>query len=119
MEAYGEWHHVVTHGLFATTLVAIVCMVLAQDRWKVGLLTFLTFHLHLLCDWLGSAVDWPLMYFWPVSETFYYTPYGWPFASWQNWLVAGWRSWWQGEWRRAVAGRSRKPFCWRTWMPLS
>ena len=93
MEAYGEWHHVVTHGLFTATIVAIVGMMLPQERWKVGLLTFLTFHLHLLSDWLGSGVDWRLMYFWPVSATFYdphtagHSPPG------RTGWWRGWRSW--------------------------
>jgi hypothetical protein len=40
--------------------------------------------LHLVCDLLGSGVQWPIQYFWPFSHTFYYTPYGWELDSWHN-----------------------------------
>jgi inner membrane protein len=89
MQAYGEWHHVVSHGLIAGVATVAVCTALASDRVRVACLCLVTFHFHLLCDWLGSGYEWPIVYFWPMNQVAYYTPYGWPFASWQNWLVAG------------------------------
>jgi len=60
----------------------------AKDRINVWWLGLGAFHLHLVCDFLGSGVDWPIQYFWPLSDTFYYTPYGWELDAWQNWVVA-------------------------------
>src|SRR5262245_47726982 len=77
IEAYGQWHHVLSHGLLTAVLVAVFLTFLARDRLKVVLLSFATFHLHLICDLLGSGLQWPIQYFWPFSRAFYYTPYGW------------------------------------------
>ncbi len=84
IEAYGQWHHVLSHGMLTAVLVAVFLTFLARDRLKVMLLSFTTFHLHLVCDLLGSGVQWPIQYFWPFSHTFYYTPYGWELDSWHN-----------------------------------
>jgi membrane protein insertase Oxa1/YidC/SpoIIIJ len=55
---------------------------------KVAVLAFTVFHLHLVCDLLGSGLDWPIQYWWPINDTWYVTPYGWGFDSWQNWIIA-------------------------------
>jgi hypothetical protein len=89
--AYSEYHHVVTHGLVAAVAVTALSTAFARERRKVLLLSFTAFHVHLLCDWLGSGRDWPIEYFYPFSRHEFYTPYGWPLASPQNavvWLVA-------------------------------
>ena len=55
------------------------------------LLSLLAFHVHLICDLLGSGRDWPIVYFYPLTRHEYFTPYGWPLASPQNafvWLAA-------------------------------
>jgi|KBSMisStaDraftv2_1062788.scaffolds.fasta_scaffold252601_2 hypothetical protein len=87
-DAYGRWHHVLTHGLFSGLLIATLISSWSKDRVKVWWLSLCAFHLHLLCDVLGSGVGWPMQYLWPLSETFYGTPYGWELDSWQNWAVA-------------------------------
>ena len=87
VDAYGRWHHVLTHGLLAGLLISLVFTYYAKDRVKVWWLTLGVFHLHLLCDFLGSGIDWPIQYFWPFSDTFYSTPYGWELDSWQNWIA--------------------------------
>ena len=89
--AYSEYHHVVTHGVVAAVAVAVLATAFARERWKVGLLSLLSFHVHLLCDWLGSGRDWPLVYFYPFTRHEYFTPYGWPLDSPQNafvWMAA-------------------------------
>ena len=80
--------HVLTHGLLAGILISLIFTYWAKDRVKVWWLTLSVFHLHLLCDFLGSGIDWPIQYFWPFSETFYHTPYGWELDAWQNWAAA-------------------------------
>ena len=60
----------------------------AKDRINVWWLGLGAFHLHLVCDFLGSGVDWPIQYFWPFNDTVYHTPYGWELDAWQNWAAA-------------------------------
>lgn len=89
--AYSEYHHVLTHGVVAAVAVTLLATAFARQRKKVLLLSALAFHVHLLCDWLGSGRDWPIVYFYPFSRHEYFTPYGWPLASPQNaavWLAA-------------------------------
>jgi hypothetical protein len=88
--AYSEYHHVVTHGLVTAIAVTALSTIFARERRNVLLLSFAAFHVHLLCDWLGSGRDWPIVYFYPFSRHEFYTPFGWPLASPQNavvWLV--------------------------------
>lgn len=84
LETYGEWHHVLTHGLFAALAVALVSARLATRRLPVALLSLATFHLHLVCDLLGSGREWTIMYLYPASRFELMNPHGWPLASWQN-----------------------------------
>jgi hypothetical protein len=89
--AFSEYHHVLTHGIVAAVVVTAVSAACARERVKVLLLSFLAFHVHLICDLLGSGRDWPIVYFFPFSRHEYFTPYGWPLASPQNafvWLTA-------------------------------
>jgi hypothetical protein len=89
--AYSEYHHVLTHGIIAAVVTTVACMALARRRLKVLLLSLLAFHVHLICDLLGSGRDWTIVYFYPFSRHEYLTPYGWPLASPQNamvWLAA-------------------------------
>jgi hypothetical protein len=79
---------VLTHGLLAGLLIALVAASCARNRLQVGGLSLGAFHLHLFCDFLGSGLDWPIQYFWPFSDTFYHTPYGWELDAWQNWAAA-------------------------------
>lgn len=89
--AYSEYHHVVTHNLVAGLVTTALAAAGAKQRWKVAALAFVTFHLHLICDWLGSGKDWPIVYLYPFTRHEFVTPYGWPLASPQNafvWLAA-------------------------------
>jgi inner membrane protein len=87
-EAYGRWHHVLTHGLAAGLLIGTLLSYWGKDRMKVWWLSLCAFHVHLLCDLLGSGASWPMQYFWPLSETMYGTSFGCELDSWQNWVVA-------------------------------
>jgi hypothetical protein len=92
--AYSTYHHVVSHGLVAAVVVACVWSAVARDRAKTVLLSLVAFHLHLLCDLIGSGAQgepWPIAYFWPFSNREIIVPYGWDLASPQNafvWLAA-------------------------------
>ena len=84
VDAYGRWHHVLGHGIVAAVLVTALMTAFARDRLKVAALAFTAFHVHLLCDLLGSGVQWGIHYFWPFSDHEFFSPYRWDLASWQN-----------------------------------
>lgn len=76
-------------------------------------LSFLTFHVHLVCDLLGSGVPpCGIVYFFPFSRSEFLTPYGWPLASPQNaavWLAAIAVTVWVGVTRGMTFGESFLP----------
>ncbi len=69
--AYGAYHHVIAHNLAAGCVLALLAFALARRRWVCAGLTFLSFHLHLLGDLVGSAGPggslWSLTYLYPFS----------------------------------------------------
>ncbi len=86
-EAYGRWHHVLTHGFVAAIAVTLGCAALARERLHVAALALLAFHLHLLCDLAGSGPGWPILYLWPISPAEWAWSGQWELASWQNTLI--------------------------------
>src|ERR1051326_6325415 len=81
---YIRYHHYLLHGAFGAAVIALLMTAFAQKRWRVAFLSLVTFHLHLLCDLVGSRGPspedlWPIFYFGP----FYKDP---------MWL-------WHGQWR--------------------
>jgi hypothetical protein len=87
VEAYGRWHHVLSHGLAAALVCTALVAVAARERVKTALLALAAFHLHLVCDLLGSGREWGIVYLHPQSDFEYFTPFGWPLPSWQNMTV--------------------------------
>jgi hypothetical protein len=94
VEAYVRYHHVIAHGAVAALVIAVLCATFAQQKWKAVLLSLVAFHVHLLCDLIGSGAQgqpWPIVYFWPFSMRELFVPYGWDLASPENafvWLGA-------------------------------
>ena len=89
--AYSEYHHVLTHGVVAAVIGTAIWTAQARQRRKVLVLSLIAFHVHLICDLLGSGRDWPIVYLFPFTRHEFMTPYGWPLASPQNgivWLAA-------------------------------
>jgi inner membrane protein len=84
IEAYGRWHHTLTHGLVAALAVSSFAAVLSSDRWRTFAFSLAAFDLHLVCDMLGSGREWPIVYFYPFSSHEFYSPVGWPLTGWQN-----------------------------------
>ncbi len=81
---YEHYHHFLLHGLFGGVLIAVLMACFSQHRWRVLLLAFLVFHLHLLCDIVGSRGPdpddlWPIFYDGPFNK---------------NWMWL-----WKGQWR--------------------
>jgi inner membrane protein len=70
---YQSYHHFLLHGAFGAVLLTGLLVLFARQKWRVAILCLLTFHLHLLCDLVGSRgpdpVDlWPLSYLGPFSR---------------------------------------------------
>ncbi|MBF0329642.1 MAG: metal-dependent hydrolase [Nitrospirae bacterium] len=87
-EWYQRFHHVLSHNLLFAFVVTIAAYLLSKKRWVAGLLSFASFHLHLIGDMVGSAGPqgylWSVAYFWPLSN-FELTWQGqWELNSWQN-----------------------------------
>jgi inner membrane protein len=64
----------------------------ANHRWTATLLAFLSFHLHLLCDLIGSrgpdGYSWPIPYLAPFSSRLQLAWHGqWSLNGWQNILI--------------------------------
>ena len=87
VDAYAKWHHVLTHGLVAAVVCALLFGALAKRRLIVGLLSFAAFHLHLLCDLAGSGPGWPITYLAPFSRVETMWSGQWNLASWQNSII--------------------------------
>ena len=91
---WSEYHHVLGHNLgFSFTLTAIAFLV-AVRRWLTAGLVFLSFHLHLLCDLVGSrgpdGNQWPIPYLLPFSNAWQLTWRGqWELNAWPNFAFTG------------------------------
>jgi hypothetical protein len=51
---YEHYHHYLLHGAFGGILIAALATCFAHRKWRVALLALAVFHLHLLCDLVGS-----------------------------------------------------------------
>lgn len=90
---YHQYHHWLMHGAVGAVLVAFLSACMARNRWRVALLTLMTFHLHLLCDLIGgrgpSPNDlWPIYYFGPFTTHPMWIWHGqWRLDGWQNRMI--------------------------------
>jgi hypothetical protein len=90
---YQEYHHWLWHGAFGAVVTATLLAWFARRHWRVWLLCLLVFHLHLLCDLLGSRGPspndfWPIFYFGPFSHHPMWIWHGqWRLDGWQNRLI--------------------------------
>lgn len=90
---YQQYHHYLLHGAFGAVLVSLLMAYFAQHRGRVLLLSLLTFHLHLLCDLVGSRGPapedlWPIFYFGPFSKDPMWLWRGqWRLDGWQNYAI--------------------------------
>jgi hypothetical protein len=85
---YSTYHHSLFHGLPAAVAVAFMACLVGANRFRVGLVTFIAVHLHMLFDLLGSRgpsrLDiWPISYLAPFSSKGTFS------VSWQ-WQLNGW-----------------------------
>ncbi len=97
---YETHHHILGHGLAAGMVFAILTGVAGLNRLKAALFSFVAFHLHLLCDLVGSRGSnpldiWTTSYLAPFSDSLILSWNGqWPLTGWQNTtisvLLMGW-----------------------------
>jgi len=91
LEWFSTFHHSL-HSLPFALVVTAVAFALATERWKTAGLAFLSFHIHLLEDLLGSrgpdGYQWPIPYFTPFSRTTELTWHGqWALNAWPNFAL--------------------------------
>jgi len=85
---FSLYHHSL-HNLGFALVVALLSFVLAAQKWKTALLAFLSFHIHLLEDLLGSrgpdGYQWPISYLKPFSSAWHLTWQAqWALNAWPN-----------------------------------
>lgn len=87
---YQTYHHLLMHGWPAAIVVSILFALYARQRRRVLLLCLLTFHLHLLCDLIGSRGPtpgdlWPICYSEPLfRHPIWFWKHQWRLDGWQN-----------------------------------
>ena len=91
---YDAYHHVLGHNLAFALVVTALTLLVAERRTVTATLSFLSFHLHLVGDLLGSrgpdGYQWPIPYLAPFSDTWQLTWQGqWALNAWPNFLLTG------------------------------
>ncbi len=87
---YEEFHRMALHGLPGALACTVLFSFLAQERTRATIWVFVSYHLHLIGDVLGSRGGnptdiWPIHYLAPVSDAITIAWSGqWPLTGWQN-----------------------------------
>jgi len=90
---YQKFHHLWLHGWPGALVIAALLASFAHQRWRVALGCLVTFHLHLLCDLLGSrgpssADLWPICYGEPLfRHPIWFWKGQWRLDGWQNTVI--------------------------------
>jgi len=90
---YARYHHILLHGWPGAIVICGTLAIFAHRRWQTLLLCLLTFHLHLVCDLLGSrgpttADLWPICYSEPLfRHPIWFWRGQWRLDGWQNTVV--------------------------------
>lgn len=90
---YQQFHHVLLHNFAASLAAASIGWAVARARkGMTALLCFLAVSLHIVCDIAGSkgadGYQWPIPYFWPVSDKGYTWQGQWELNAWPNIIMA-------------------------------
>ncbi len=91
---YQKYHHLLLHGWPGALVVTAGLVCFARQRFRVGLLCLIVFHLHLLCDFIGSRGPdpgdlWPICYSEPLfRHPIWFWKGQWRLDGWQNGLVS-------------------------------
>lgn len=92
LELWEKYHHVLGHNIGFGLLLAIAALALSTRRRPVCVLVLVSFHLHLLCDLLGSkgpeGYQWPIPYLLPFSNVWQWQWAGqWQLNAWPNFAI--------------------------------
>jgi hypothetical protein len=92
LEWWNRYHHVLAHNTGFGLLIAFVAFAGSKRRWMVSSLVWMSFHVHLICDVLGSkgpdGDQWPIHYLLPFSDSWQWTWSGqWELNAWQNVVI--------------------------------
>lgn len=91
-QLYNKFHHVLGHNIGFGLLLIIITLFLSKRILLPGVLVFITFHLHLICDLIGSkgpgGYQWPIPYLLPFSDSWQLVwEYQWELNAWPNFVV--------------------------------
>jgi hypothetical protein len=87
---YQQYHHILLHGWPGAVLVSFLLMCFARKRLPVLFWCLVAFHLHLLCDLVGSRGPtvgdlWPICYSEPIfRHPIWFWKGQWKLDGWQN-----------------------------------
>jgi inner membrane protein len=90
---YQYYHHYLLHGWPGAVLICGLLTFFARQHWRVLLMCLVTFHLHLLCDLVGSRGPtpsdlWPICYNEPLfHRPAWFWKYQWRLDGWQNRVI--------------------------------
>ena len=90
---YQTYHHSLLHGWPAAIAISVLLTFFGKQKCRVLVLCLLTFHLHLLCDLVGSrgpnAGDlWPICYSEPLfRHPIWFWKHQWKLDGWQNQMI--------------------------------
>ena len=89
---WSGYHHVLGHNLGFCLFCVFLALFFTKQRMKVGLLVFLSFYLHLICDVIGAkgpdGEQWSIPYFLPFSDSWRVTwEHQWGVNAWPNVLL--------------------------------
>jgi hypothetical protein len=89
---WSDYHHLLGHNVGFALLVSVMAAAFGQQKFKVLLLAFLSFHLHLLGDLVGArgpdGDQWPIPYLLPFSNHMQLTWSGqWALNAWPNIVI--------------------------------
>ncbi len=90
---YQQYHHILLHGWPGAILVSVLLAFFARKKWRVLFLCLLTFHLHLVCDLIGSRGPtvgdfWPICYSEPLFRLpIWFWKRQWRLDGWQNQII--------------------------------
>ncbi len=91
-QLWSKYHHIIGHNIGFGFLLIMFALILSTRRITTGLLVFSSFHLHLICDLVGSkgpnGFQWPIPYLLPFSEVWQWTwEYQWQLNAWPNFAI--------------------------------
>jgi inner membrane protein len=89
---WSKYHHVLGHNIGFGLFLVLITLVVSTRRWITSCLVLLSFHLHLLCDLVGSkgpdGYQWPIPYLMPFSDAWQWVWTGqWELNAWPNILI--------------------------------